>query len=178
MPNVRYLRLGFNVISSLVQFLSYPPHLLPHIISIIADQHGYRLFVRMVFRQETYAWIAALEIRDIRSLSTYDPHAIAIVPLLGVRSVAAMSAEEFDLYLKESVFDVCGMRDTGYFELDRLPAGCANNYIYDGASNSYRTNIYSVDAKGTGAGGAFVTVPDIIRFWEGLTDGKLLPPIL
>lgn len=83
---------------------------------------------------------------------------------------------EFDAYLKESVFDVCGMKDTGYYELDRLPARCANNYIYDEPSNSYRTNIYSVDAKGTGAGGAFVTAPDILRFWEGLIGGKLLSP--
>lgn len=28
--------------------------------------------------------------------------------------------------------------------------------------------------KGTGAGGAFVTVKDIIRFWNSLLDGKLL----
>lgn len=85
---------------------------------------------------------------------------------------------EFDVYLREHIFDVCGMKDTGYYELDRLPARCANNYIYDGDSNSYRTNIYSVDAKGTGAGGAFVTVPDIICFWERLTNGKLLSPDL
>lgn len=83
---------------------------------------------------------------------------------------------EFDAYLRQHVFEVCGMGDTGYYELDRLPAGCAANYIYDAAADSYRTNIYSVDAKGTGAGGAFVTLPDIVRFWEGLVCGKLLSP--
>lgn len=81
---------------------------------------------------------------------------------------------EFDAYLWQHVFAVCGMADTGYYELDRLPAKCAANYIYDAASDSYRTNIYSVDAKGTGAGGAFITPPDIVRFWEGLISGKLL----
>lgn len=81
---------------------------------------------------------------------------------------------EFDVYLRQQVFEVCGMKDTGYYELDRLPVKCASNYIYDGDTGSYRTNIYSVDAKGTGAGGAFVTLPDIVRFWEGLTCGKLL----
>lgn len=83
---------------------------------------------------------------------------------------------EFDSYLRGHVFDLCGMGDTGYYELDRLPAKCASSYIYDGATDSYRTNIYSVDAKGTGAGGAFITVPDIARFWEGLLNGKLLSP--
>ncbi|MBO5281562.1 MAG: beta-lactamase family protein [Lachnospiraceae bacterium] len=81
---------------------------------------------------------------------------------------------EFDEYLGKNVFEVCGMQKTGYNELDRLPAGCAGSYIYNEATDDYRTNIYSVDAKGTGAGGAFITVTDILRFWEGLISGKLL----
>ncbi len=81
---------------------------------------------------------------------------------------------EFDACLRQNVFEPCKMGDTGYYELDRLPGGCAANYIYDPGTDGYRTNIYSVDAKGTGAGGAFVTVPDILYFWRGLTGGKLL----
>lgn len=84
----------------------------------------------------------------------------------------------FDRYLQQAVFQPCGMDSTGYFELDRLPAGCAQNYIYCPDTNSYRTNIFSVDAKGTGAGGAFITVEDIARFWQSLQNGKLLPPDL
>ena len=80
----------------------------------------------------------------------------------------------FDRYLKESVFDVCHMDATGYFEFDRLPAGCANSYIRCGETGDYRTNIYSVGAKGTGDGGAFVTVDDIVRFWRGLLEHRLL----
>lgn len=80
----------------------------------------------------------------------------------------------FDQYLKENIFDPSGMLDTGYYELDRLPAKCANAYIYDDERKEYYTNIYSVDVKGTGAGGAFTTVLDIGRFWECLLDGKLL----
>ena len=80
----------------------------------------------------------------------------------------------FDQYLKENVFDVCGMTSTGYYELDRLPKKCASNYIYCNDTKDYRTNIFSVDAKGTGAGGAFITVKDIIAFWSGLLEGKLI----
>ena len=80
---------------------------------------------------------------------------------------------DFDQYLKKNVFDVCGMNSTGYYELDRLPPKCANNYIYCADTEDYRTNIFSVDAKGTGAGGAFITVKDIINFWTGLSGGKL-----
>lgn len=80
----------------------------------------------------------------------------------------------FDQYLKAAIFDVCGMQSTGYYELDKLPAKCATNYIYCTDTKDYRTNIYSVDAKGTGAGGAFVTVKDIVRFWTNLKEGSLL----
>lgn len=93
--------------------------------------------------------------------------------------VLAMIIEEimhvsFDEYLHKHVFLPCGMTSTGYYELDRLPARCASNYIEDKATNSYRTNIYSVDAKGTGAGGAFTTIDDIALFWRGLLTHKLL----
>ena len=80
----------------------------------------------------------------------------------------------FDRYLKESIFDICGMKSTGYYELDKLPAKCANNYIYCHDTNDYRTNIFSVDVKGTGAGGAFITVRDIISFWTNLLEGNLI----
>lgn len=80
----------------------------------------------------------------------------------------------FDQYLKANVFAVCDMESTGYYELDRLPANCANNYIYCAETKDYRTNIFSVDAKGTGAGGAFVSVKDIVNFWQGLLEGKLI----
>lgn len=95
--------------------------------------------------------------------------------------VLAMIIEEltgsaFDEYLKENVFAPCGMVSTGYYELDRLPAKCAVNYIYNEKDNDYSTNIFSVDAKGTGAGGAYTTVNDISLFWEHLMSGQLLSP--
>lgn len=88
--------------------------------------------------------------------------------------IEAVEHMAFDDYLKKNVFDVCDMESTGYFELDRLPSKCASNYIYCPETNSYRTNIFSVDAKGTGAGGAFVTLKDVVNFWKALTEHKLL----
>ncbi len=88
-----------------------------------------------------------------------------------IEEIAGMA---FDEYLRQKVFEPCGMRSTGYFEFDRLPAGCANSYIFCPDTDDYRTNIYSVGAKGTGDGGAFVTAEDIVRFWEGLIGYRLL----
>ncbi|MFA9396993.1 MAG: serine hydrolase domain-containing protein [Clostridiaceae bacterium] len=80
----------------------------------------------------------------------------------------------FDEYLQKNIFEPCGMFDTGYYELDRMPKNCANSYIYDEKCEEYYTNIYSVDVKGTGAGGAFTTVLDINKFWSNLLDRKLI----
>ena len=88
--------------------------------------------------------------------------------------IEKITGMDFDVYLKQNVFDKCGMRDTGYFAFDRLPARCANSYIYCPETEDFRTNIYSVGAKGTGDGGAFVTVGDIVKFWNGLIRHELL----
>ena len=88
--------------------------------------------------------------------------------------IEKVTGVDFDVYLKRNVFDPCGMHSTGYFEFDRLPAKCANSYICGPGSDDYRTNIYSVGAKGTGDGGAFVTTGDVVKFWNGLIEHKLL----
>ncbi len=80
----------------------------------------------------------------------------------------------FDEHLQSAVFDPAGMTRTGYFELDRLPGNCANAYIWDETRQEYYSNIFSVDAKGTGCGGAFTTVIDTAKFWDALYGGKLL----
>lgn len=46
--------------------------------------------------------------------------------------------------------------------------------IDDTIGNDYRTNIFSVDAKGTGAGGAFTKVNDMRLFWNHLLGENLL----
>ena len=93
--------------------------------------------------------------------------------LLGL-VIEALTNMPFDAFLSGAVLHPANMQDTGYYELDRLPKKCANAYIFDEAKNEFYTNIYSVDVKGTGAGGAYTTVTDIGRFWNALFDGTLL----
>jgi CubicO group peptidase (beta-lactamase class C family) len=93
--------------------------------------------------------------------------------LLGLM-IESVTGQLFDEYLTEKVFQPCEMLDTGYYEFDRLPANCANAYIFDESKQQYFTNIYSVDAKGTGAGGAFTTLVDVENFWKKLLNGNLV----
>ncbi len=80
----------------------------------------------------------------------------------------------FDKYLEKHIFKKADMKNTGYYELDRLPSKCASAYILDTNTKEYYTNIYSVDVKGTGAGGAFTTVGDVENLWNSLNNGELL----
>lgn len=123
---------------------------------------------------DTLETILAMDLHNI------DPK-VTVRQLLTGYVLLAMMIEKvtgmyFDEYLQKNIFSVCDMKSTGYYELDKLPANCANHYIYCNDSGDYRTNIFSVDVKGTGAGGAFITVKDIAAFWKGLLEGKLLSP--
>ena len=92
--------------------------------------------------------------------------------LLGL-VIEAITGKLFDQYIDENIFRELCMNHTGYYELDRLPGNCANAYIKDIDGTLY-TNIYSIDVKGTGAGGAFTNPLDIALFWDGLVSGKLI----
>ena len=80
----------------------------------------------------------------------------------------------FDKYLSTVVFEPCDMKNTGYYELDRLPANCANAYIHDEEKDEYYTNIFSIEAKGSGAGGCFTTVDDVENFWKHFLNGNIV----
>ena len=93
--------------------------------------------------------------------------------LLGL-IIEKSTGQMFDEYLQTALFDPCGMRGTGYFEIDRLPGNCANAYMWDKARQELCTNIFAVDTKGTGAGGAFTTAADMDAFWRGLYGGRVI----
>ena len=89
--------------------------------------------------------------------------------------VEAVSGMEFAEYVTEHVLKNAHMNDSGYFELDRLPAHTAIGYI-DEEEGVWRTNTYSVPVKGGSDGGAFVTVGDMANVWEALLNHTLLTP--
>lgn len=92
--------------------------------------------------------------------------------LLG-RVVEKLSGMSFTSYVEEHVFKTAEMNGSGYFEMDALPAGTAFGYI-DLADGSWKTNVYSLPAKGGSDGGAYVTTGDMKRFWQALSLNKLL----
>lgn len=87
--------------------------------------------------------------------------------------VEAVSGQPFTEYVEQHIFRTCGMKDSGYFALDALPANTAQGYI-DSANGKKTSNIYSIPVVGGGDGGAFVTAADMHKLWSGLLEHKLL----
>jgi CubicO group peptidase (beta-lactamase class C family) len=77
-------------------------------------------------------------------------------------------------YIESEVFQKADMERSGYFSMDELPRNTAMGYIHNKEENTWRTNIYSIPAKGGSDGGAFTTAPDMIKLWESLFDFTLL----
>jgi len=87
--------------------------------------------------------------------------------------VEQISGLEFSKYIEEFIFKKAGMKESGYFEMDALPERVALGYI-ETENGGWKTNIYSVPAKGGSDGGAYTTAQDMILFWDALYTNKLL----
>ncbi|MHC5373039.1 serine hydrolase domain-containing protein [Enterococcus sp. LJL120] len=77
-------------------------------------------------------------------------------------------------YIQKEIIDKVGLTNTGYFELDKLPENTSIGYIFNEDTEEYTANIYSIDARGTGAGGIFSTAADIQKLWQALNNQTLL----
>ncbi|MCM3781441.1 beta-lactamase family protein [Neobacillus mesonae] len=91
--------------------------------------------------------------------------------LLGL-IVEQTSGMTFQDYVEKHIFAKAEMAESGYFEMDALPVRTALGYIE--TSSGYRTNIYSLPARGGSDGGAYVTTGDMMKLWEALVCRKLL----
>ncbi|GGF18103.1 penicillin-binding protein [Halobacillus andaensis] len=93
--------------------------------------------------------------------------------LLGL-IIEQQSGKSFTDYVEEEIFQKAGITDSGYFSLDQLPQNTAMGYIDNEEDGTWRTNIYSIPAKGGADGGAFITAPDMLTLWEALFNHQLL----
>lgn len=86
--------------------------------------------------------------------------------------IEKVSGMTFSHFVQQFIFDRLGMHHSGYFEMDALPKNCALGYI-ERSDGSYRTNVYALPAKSASDGGVFVTVGDMMIFWNALVSGQL-----
>ena len=88
--------------------------------------------------------------------------------------VEQQTGMSFSEYVEKYIFFPCEMYNSGYFSLDALPKNTAYGYIENELDGSWKANIYSIPIVGGPDGGAFVTAPDMIKFWKGFFEFRLL----
>ncbi|MFC7063464.1 serine hydrolase domain-containing protein [Halobacillus seohaensis] len=92
--------------------------------------------------------------------------------LLGL-IIEQVSGLEFSDYIQKYIFTKANITNSGYFSFDSLPSNTSLGYI-DNPDGTWKTNIYSLPAKGGPDGGAYVTVSDMVKLWEALFNNQLL----
>jgi len=82
-------------------------------------------------------------------------------------------------YVRENIYQPCGMTDTGSFETDRVVPNIAIGYA--GNIRNYgglASNLYLLPFRGNSAGGGYSTVGDMLKFSNCLVNHQLLSPEL
>jgi CubicO group peptidase (beta-lactamase class C family) len=77
---------------------------------------------------------------------------------------------------RERIFDPLGMKETASYEADEVVPGLACGYTSRseaGGPADPRRNIYSLPGRGSSAGGGYSTAGDLLRFAQGLREGRV-----
>lgn len=93
--------------------------------------------------------------------------------------IERVSAQDYFGYIQQQIFDPAGMLDSGFFEADADTPNLAVGYTYrrladDPSRGAARTHTHLKPFKGSPAGDAVSTGPDLVRFAQALLDEKLL----
>lgn len=93
--------------------------------------------------------------------------------------IEVVTKQDYFDYVREHLARPAGMTSTDAYELDRvnpnLAVGYEKEYDDDGTKR-YRNNIFMHVMRGGPAGGGYSTAPDLLRFAQALTAGKLVTP--
>lgn len=93
--------------------------------------------------------------------------------LLGIL-LSEVTGLPFDEAVVTRVFQPAGMHASGYPALDEVHPGVATGYLPPLTPDGpWRTNIFSVPAKGGGDGGAVVSAEDVERFLRAVARGAV-----
>ncbi|MGD8536255.1 MAG: serine hydrolase domain-containing protein [Candidatus Aminicenantes bacterium] len=90
--------------------------------------------------------------------------------------IEKISGKTYYDYIQAHIFDVAGMKDSGFDELDRLEPNTARGYVKElkDGKVTWRSNESDCNWKGTPAGGAYSTVGDLLKFERALMNNSLV----
>jgi CubicO group peptidase (beta-lactamase class C family) len=97
--------------------------------------------------------------------------------LAGLVIEAATGRSFYDVATDE-VLRPAAMIDTAFEELDHDPRRYAGGYLHAEGADTWRSNIFSLTAKGMPDGGMITSAQDLARLIDALLGGRLLSPPL
>jgi len=90
-----------------------------------------------------------------------------------IEKASGMSYYDF---VKQRIFDKCGMKDTSSLPRDSKNPRMAKGYTKPEGSDTRGNNFDTLPGRGSSAGGGYSTVGDMLRFANAIEDGTLEPP--
>lgn len=98
----------------------------------------------------------------------YNNGAFVVLALIAERAAGMPFAD----LVAARVWEPAGMVDTAFLRSDELPGTAATGYLY---ADGLRTNVLHLPVRGSGDGGAYTTVADMVSFWHALTACRIVP---
>jgi D-alanyl-D-alanine carboxypeptidase len=88
--------------------------------------------------------------------------------------IEGVTGGSYDDYIRDHVFRRAGMRHTGALPESVDVPDRAVGYMRSSPGGAWEPNTDTLPWRGTGAGGGYSTVGDLLRFAQALTSGRLL----
>ena len=92
--------------------------------------------------------------------------------LLGL-IIETITGENYHSYILQNIIKPLGLKHTGFYPTNSLPANTAIGYIEDKASKKLVGNFFYISIIGCADGGLYTTSKDMELFWRGVMDGRL-----
>lgn len=91
------------------------------------------------------------------------------------RIIETVSKMPYDDYIKQHIFSIAKMQNTGNFDIDHIIENEAENYtLSDVYPNQLQNTIFMSAVKGSSAGGGYTTINDLYKFALAFKNNKLL----
>jgi D-alanyl-D-alanine carboxypeptidase len=96
-------------------------------------------------------------------------------------TIEKIAGTDYYSYVKRSIYAPAGMKDSDWFEKDKLPANTALGYTYQdrpvvGPGDAQNPNYPTLPGKGSSAGGGYSTLRDLLAFVKAMKQGILSTP--
>jgi CubicO group peptidase (beta-lactamase class C family) len=93
--------------------------------------------------------------------------------------VEEITGQDYFDYVRENIYEPCGMSNTDSYEADKVVPNLATGYSRSiSEDGSLSKNLYFNPAKGSSAGGGYSTAEDLLKFSNCLVKDELLSPEL